>query len=332
MNTPAENGRILGLDLGGTTLAGGLVDAAGTVRTARTVSTARLGRGHAVLKNFLELVALLEDDARALLQPILGVGVGVPGVVELDTGTIGEDIQNVPEFRGLALGRILRERMGRPVVVDNDVNALTLGEWMFGQAQGLRHVAMIAVGTGVGGGLILNGALVRGVGGYGGEIGHITVDMDGRNCFCGSCGCITAYAAGPDLAEQARDLLQEGQASILLGLADRDPDRIDAPLVFAAAEQGDPVALSVVAKAAQALGAGVANLINLCNPELIILGGGVMEAGEILMEPVRRWAGFYAFEAAFARTRIVRSTLSKESGVQGAAALFLYEQSHGSLG
>jgi len=203
-----------------------------------------------------------------------------PGIIDVNTGTIGEDIQNIPEFRRLALGRTLMQRTGLPVVVGNDVNALTLGEWCFGQAQGLRHVAMIAVGTSIGGGLILNGALVRGAGGYGGEIGHITVDLDGPECLCGSRGCIKVYASGPDLARQARSQLGTNQGSVLLDLARGDPDRIDAPL---------------------------------------------------LMEPVVRWARFYAFEVAFDRTRIVRSSLTKESGALGAAALFLYEQSHGRL-
>ncbi len=224
------------------------------------------------------------------------------------------------------MGRLLREQTGLPVVVDNDVNALTLGEWLFGQARGLRDVAMVAAGTGVGGGLILNGALVRGAAGYAGEIGHITVELEGRPCFCGGRGCVKAYASGPDIADQARELHKTHPSPILGPLVGVEPARIEAPAVFAAAEQGDPVAMSVVAKAAQALGAGVANLINLCNPELVLLGGGVMEAGAILMEPLRRWAKFYAFDAAFARTRIVRSSLSKESGVQGAAALFLYER------
>jgi glucokinase len=324
--TAPGRGVIIGMDVGGTTLAGGLVDAEGTVRNSRIVPTDRLGRGEGVLQNLLEVVTGLADFAGTLARPILGVGIGVPGVVEVDTGTIGEDIQNIPEFRGLPLGRIVRERIHLPVVVDNDVNALTLGEWTFGQARGFRHVAMITAGTSIGGGLILNGALVRGGSGYAGEIGHITVNLDGPDCFCGGRGCLKLFASGPDIARRARSLLRRDRPSVLADLSAGDPDRIDAPLVFAAAARGDPTAVAVVAGAAQALGAGVATLINLCNPEMIVLGGGVMEAGEILMEPVTRWARFYAFEAAFDRTRIVRSALTKESGVLGAAALFLYEE------
>lgn len=327
-----NEGLILGVDLGGTRLACGLVDTAGALQHSRSVPTDRRGREEGTLQNLLELVTGLVEDARSLRRPILGLGVGVPGVIERETGTIGEDIQNLPELRGVALGRILQERTGLPIALDNDVNALILGEWTFGQARGFLHVAMIAVGTGIGGGLILNGELVRGAGGYAGEIGHIPVDLDGRECFCGSRGCIKAYASGPDLAQQAQSLLRGDRASMLVELAGGEPARIDAPVVFSAAVKGDPVAVSVVAKAAQALGAGVATLINLCNPELIILGGGVMEAGEILLEPIRRWARFYAFESALHRTRIVRSTFTKESGVLGAAALFLYERDRGRRG
>ncbi|OGB91417.1 MAG: hypothetical protein A2Z31_05540 [candidate division NC10 bacterium RBG_16_65_8] len=249
----------------------------------------------------------------------------MPGAVEAETGRIGPDIQNLPEFANLPLRVVLHERTGLLVAVDNDVNALCLAEWIFGSAKGLRHVAMIAVGTGVGGGVILNGSLVRGACGYAGEIGHITVEMDGRACFCGSRGCVKAYASGPDIVAQVRELLSEEPSSVFADLTGGDLSGITPPLVFRAADRGDPAAETVVAKAAQALGAGVAALINLCNPETIVLGGGVMEAGEILVEPVRRWARFYAFERACARTRIVRSGFSKQSGILGAAALFRYE-------
>jgi len=318
---------ILAVDVGGTALAGGLVDQDGAIIISQTVATDRFGRGEGILKNLLELIASLEDETRRLQRPVRGLGIGVPGAVEEGTGRIGPDIQNIPELGNLLLRDVLQERTGLQVVVDNDVNALTLAEWTFGQGKGLRHLAMIAAGTGVGGGLILNGELVRGAGGYAGEIGHITVELDGRPCFCGSRGCVKAYSSGPDLVAQVHELLQEEErSSIWTELTGGDLGRINPSVVFRAADRGDTVAEAVVAKAAQALGAGVAALINLCNPEMIILGGGVMEAGEILMDPVRRWARFYAFERAFSRTRLVRSGLPKQSGALGAAALFLYEE------
>ena len=327
-----QGGVILAVDVGGTGLAGGLVEPTGVILSSRAVATERRGRGEGVLKNLLEFVANLADDARASHRSVQGLGVGVPGAVEESTGRIGPDIQNIPELANVPIRSVLQECTGLPVVVDNDVNALCLAEWRFGQAKGLHHVAMIAVGTGVGGGLILNGSLVRGVSGYAGEIGHITVELDGRPCFCGSRGCVKAYASGPDLVAQVRELLDQAPSPIWSELTAGDPGRIDPPLIFRAADRGDAVAEAVVAKAAQALGAGVAALVNLCNPEMIILGGGVVEAGEILMEPVRRWARFYAFERAVARTRIVRSGLSKQSGILGAAALFLCDAARRDVG
>lgn len=319
-----ECGVILAVDVGGTGLAGGLVDPTGAIRSSLTVCTERRGRGEGVLNNLVEVIACLTEEARASGLPVRGLGIGVPGAVEETTGRIGPDIQNIPELANVPIRPLLEERTGLPVAVDNDVNALCLAEWMFGQARGLRHVAMLAVGTGVGGGLILNGSLVRGAGGYAGEIGHITVEMDGRRCFCGSRGCVKAYASGPDLVAQVRELLDETPSAIWSELTGGDLARVDPSVIFRAAYRGDAVAEAVVAKAAQALGAGVGALVNVCNPEMIILGGGVMEAGEILMEPVRRWARFYAFEGAVARTRILRSVLSKQSGILGAAALFLW--------
>jgi glucokinase len=324
--TPDRQAAVLAVDVGGTRIAGGLVDTDGAILWSRTVATARLGRGDGILRNLLEFVAGLAREAARTRREILGLGVGVPGVVDIRSGTIGADIQNIPELRGLALGPILGEQAALSTILDNDVNALTLAERMFGQGRGVQSLALISVGTGVGGGLILNGSLLRGANGYAGEIGHITVELDGRPCFCGSRGCIKAYASGPDIAAQARELAEHEPRSVLVDLAGGDPGKIDASLVFAAADRGDPVAESVVAKAAQALGAGAAALINLCNPEMIVLGGGVMEAGSLLLDPVLRWARFYAFERAFERTRIVRSTFIKESAILGAAALFLSER------
>jgi glucokinase len=320
-----EGGVILAADLGGSGLAAGLVRPTGEILSSRTVPTARRGRGEGILGNLCEILAEVGDGARRAHLPLRGIGLGLPGAVDAEAGRVGEDIPSLPELAGVPVRALLEERFGLPVAVDNDVNVLALAEWFFGVGRGCRHLALLAAGTGVGGGLIVNERLIRGAHGYGGEIGHIPVELDGRDCFCGSRGCVKAYAAGPDIAARARALAAAGDAPLLLALAGGDPARLDAPLVFAAAAQGDPAALGVTAKAAQALGAATAVLINLVNPELIVWAGGVFEAGEILIEPTRRWAARYAFPAAYRRTRILRSTFTKGSGIRGAAALFLYQ-------
>jgi len=325
MTTPPEQGAILAMDLGGTALASGLVRPSGSILAARCAPVDREGCGDGVIQTLLAAAQDLRREAEQIGEPVLGVGLGLPGAIDVRTGVIGEDIQNLPALRGRPIRRILQEQLGLPAAVDNDVNALLLGEWMFGEARGASHAAMLAAGTGVGGALIVHGRLVRGASGYAGEIGHIPVELNGRPCFCGSRGCVKTYASGPDIADQARELARNGNSPTLLALAGGDPARIDPPLVFAAAAAGDPGAGGVVARAAQALGAAVATLVNLCNPEVIVLGGGVFEAGAILLDPMRRWTERYAFAAPLRRTRIVRSSFRKTGGIRGAAALFLCE-------
>ncbi len=316
---------ILGLDLGGTTLSGGLVQPDGRVRLQRAVATYARGHGEAVIEQLLDTTATLLDAAGRRRLQVAGIGFGVPGTVDPLRGRIRGNIQNVPELHGVALGPLLRRRFGMRTHLDNDVNALTLGELYFGRARGVRNFAMLAAGTGVGSGIVIEGKLVRGRRGYGGEAGHTTVNLDGRPCFCGSTGCIKTYASGPDIAAQARERLQTSKPGRLLELCGGDPARLTAQGVFAAARTGDPTALEVVEIAARALGAGVANLVNLLNPELIILGGGVLEASDLLLPRIRRWAASYAFADALQGTRIAVSRFTKRSSIKGAAALFLYE-------
>ncbi len=316
---------ILSLDLGGTMLSGGLVSPDGRVRLQRAVGTFTHGRGKAVLEQLLETTASLLDVARRRRLRVIGIGIGVPGAVDPVRGRIRGDIPNVPELEGLALRPLLQRRFSLPVALDNDVNALTLGEFYFGRARGVRNFALLAAGTGVGGGVVIEGRLVRGVRGYGGEAGHMTVNLDGRPCFCGSIGCIKTYASGPDIAAQARERLQMSKSERLLELCAGDPSRLTAEEVFVAARAGDPTALEVVEIAARALGAGVANLVNSLNPELIILGGGVLEASDLLFPRIRRWAASYAFADALKGTRLVVSGFTRRSSIKGAAALFLYD-------
>src|SRR3990170_455806 len=165
---------ILSLDMGGTTLSYGLVQSDGRVRLQRSIGTFARGHGEAVLEQLLEVTRTLLDAASRRRLRVSGIGIGVPGTVDVARGRIRDNIQNVPEFEGLALGPLLRRRFSLPVHLDNDVNALTLGEFYFGRARGVRNFAMLVAGTGVGGGVVVEGRLLRGRRGYGGEAGHLT--------------------------------------------------------------------------------------------------------------------------------------------------------------
>src|SRR3989304_1966080 len=199
---------ILSLDMGGTTLSYGLVQSDGRVRLQRSIDTFARGRGEAVVQQLLEVTRTVLDAASRRRLRVSGIGIGVPGTVDVARGRIRDNIQNVPEFEGLALGPVLRRRFSLPVHLDNDVNAHTLGELYFGRGRGVRNFAMLAAGTGVGGGVVVEGRLLRGRRGYGGEAGHTTVNLDGRPCFCGSIGCFKTYASGPDIPAQPPARLQ----------------------------------------------------------------------------------------------------------------------------
>src|SRR5205085_3479698 len=162
-------------------------------------------RGHGTaLATLLDLVVDLHATARARALAIDGVGIGVPGTVDAESGTIGADVHYVPDLADTPLAAIVGARVGVPVFADNDVNVLALGEWLFGAGRGARSLVVLALGTGVGGGIVLGGVLHRGHGGFGGELGHVPIDFDGRSCICGGRGCLKAYVSGTDIAREGR--------------------------------------------------------------------------------------------------------------------------------
>lgn len=315
---------ILGVDVGGTTISAGLITAAGEIIAQAEAPTHQAGPGSA-LATLLNLLDQLLAQARAEGHRVLGIGAGVPGAVDAERGVVGADVQNVPELAGCALAAELRRISSLPAFIDNDVNVLALGEWRFGAAQGARSLVLLAVGTGVGGGIILDGRLARGVSGYGGELGHISINFDGRPCFCGGRGCLKTYVSGPDIAAEARQRVKGQNDSLLLTLADGDPMGITATHVFRAASDGDQLAVTLVDEVCQALGAGLAAVVNGLNPERVLVTGGVAESLKPLEATILRWAGRYAFARALAAARISVVPLGKRATVRGGAALFLYE-------
>lgn len=317
---------IASLDVGGTTIAGGIVTPRGEILFQRSAPTYSLGGSDCVLLHIMYFAREMVLKARSLGVTPLGVGIGLPGPVNVDHGTIGYDIQNIPELACLPLGALLRNYCEFPVVLDNDVNALALGELYFGKARGRRNFVFIALGTGVGGGVVVNGEVLRGANWYGGELGHMTLNPNGRPCFCGSRGCLKTYASGPDLVAQVRERLGEREAPVLLRLCGNDPSRILPEQIFAAAEAGDTLCTGLVEEVIQILGAAVANIINFLNPELILIGGGLLSGGQRHLSAIREWARRYSFREAFETTRIERASLEKSNSILGPAALFFHER------
>lgn len=315
---------LLAVDVGGTTIAAGAVTAEGEVVLEERVPTHRDGPGHA-LGVLEETIAHVRLGADQLGHSISGIGVGVPGPVDTRAGRIGEPVTHVPELAGVALAARLRQRFGLPAFVDNDVNALALAEWRFGAGRGAESLVVLAVGTGIGAGLVLDGRLIRGASGFGGELGHTPIRFDGPRCFCGGRGCLSVYASGRGLAEAAQARVAGHAEAPLLRAANGDPMAITAALVFRLAEQGDALAQSLVAEACQAMGAMLATIVNGLNPEVVVVTGGVATSLAPLETRILRAAAEYALHQALACTRITIVPGDKRTTMRGAAALVLYE-------
>ena len=316
---------IVGVDLGGTNIVvGAMAEDGGSQHALRTQPThAHLG-ADAVVDRIIDMIGSVITDTMAETgasrDRFLGVGIGAPGALDRERGLVifvpNLGWKNYP----------LRDRVvagtGLPATLDNDGNCATLGEWWVGAARGGRCVVGMTIGTGIGGGLILDGQLYHGVSDVAGEIGHTTIDMNGRRCKCGNYGCLEAYASGPNIAERARERIAGEEGSVLAKLVGGQLEKITAAHVYEAANAGDDAALDVVKETARFLGAGVANLLNVFNPDVIVIAGGVTDAGDALFEPMRAEARRRAFRAAFDACRIVPGSLKGAAGVVGAVATF----------
>jgi glucokinase len=316
---------IIGVDVGGTTIAAGLVTVAGEVLAATSVAMdATAGATVATIEGLIE-----ELRGQAGTRAVRGVGVGVPGPVDTVAGRVGDHVPHAPDLAGQPLAARLRARFQVPVYVDNDVNALALGEWRFGAGRGTRSLVVLAPGTGFGTGIVLDGRLVRGVAGYGGEFGHTPVNFDGPRCFCGLRGCLALYASGRGIADRARALVAAHPAAPLLAAAGGDPAAISAALIFRLAAGGEPVSAALVDDACRAIGAMLGTIVNGLNPEAIVVTGGVAESLVPLEKRILAAAADYAFAPALAATRITIVRADKATTMRGAAALVLYEEAAG---
>jgi glucokinase len=321
---------VLGVDIGGTNLVVGSVaeDGSRLVATASEPTHAEAGATDVVDR----LVGLAERAMAAtrLEAPgaeILGVGVGAPGPLDTRRGIV----LLTPNLGWVdfPLRQIIHDRLGLHAALDNDANCAVLGEWWVGAARGARTAIGITIGTGIGGGLILDGKLYHGASDVAGEIGHTTIDMEGRRCKCGNYGCIEAYASGPNIALRAVEEIEAGAVSRLPSLVGGDLSAITAQTVYQAAADGDELALEVVNDTARFLGVGIGNLLNVFNPEVVVVCGGVTLAGDHLFVPLRREVARRAFKPAVAACRIVPGELAGTAGVYGAARAFLDQTAAG---
>ncbi|MFN3285334.1 MAG: ROK family protein [bacterium] len=294
------------VDLGGTWIRAGRVSPEGEVTQTVRAPTPQTGP-KAVADAIAELVRRLGP------LPPGRVGVAVPGPLSVREGVVFEP-PNLQGWRDVPLRGMLEDRLGRPVVLENDANAAAVGEWWRGAGRGSRHLVYVTVSTGVGGGLVLDGRLYRGATDTAGEIGHVLVDPAGPVCSCGRRGHLEGIASGPAIARWVVERIREGRPSVL-----PKGRPLSAREVAEAAEAGDGLAREAFERAGRYLGWAVAGLLNLLNPEVVVIGGGVAAAGRWLFEPLREAAREASFERPWGAARIVPAALGDRAGLLGAA-------------
>src|SRR5436309_3152540 len=324
---------IVGVDLGGTNIVVGAMSADGKQHFAmRSIPTSVESGAEGVADRIVGLIegVVLDTiaETNANRRDFLGVGVGAPGPLDREKGLIV--VAPNLGWRNFPLRDRISDRLRLPVTLDNDANCATVGEWWQGAAQGATNVVGMTIGTGIGGGLIIDGKLFHGASDVAGEIGHTTIDLNGRHCKCGNYGCLEAYASGPAIATRAREVLvREETASLLPSMVGGRLEAITAETVYKAAQQGDAVASEIVRDTARYLGVGIANLLNTINADVVVVAGGVTAAGDALFVPLRAEARRRAFRPAVDATRIVPGELPGTAGVVGAVATFRLERGMG---
>lgn len=306
----------VGVDIGGTKVAAGVVDVEGRVLArARRSTPSRSPR--AVQEMITEVVSVLRED-----HGVVAVGIGAAGFVDVERSRV----LFAPHlaWRQEPLRDAVSAAVGLPVIVENDANAAAWAEWRFGVGRGESHLVCVTLGTGIGGGIVMDGEVRRGRHGMAGEFGHMVVVPDGLRCECGNRGCLEQYASGNVLGREARELARAGSPVTvsLMERVDGDVDALVGPLITEAARDGDPCAVELFEEVGRWLGIGLANLAAVLDPGMFVIGGGVSEAGELLLRPVRE---------SFRRTltgrgfrpepRIVSAALGPEAGLVGAADL-----------
>jgi glucokinase len=313
---------VVGVDVGGTNLVAGVLAEDGSeIHSVVSEPTLATQGADAVIGRIVKLAKASIAESGKKVE---GVGIGSPGPLNTKTGVV----LLTPNlgWTNMPLRDRVSEGLGLPATLDNDANCAIYGEWWRGAARGANYVIGLTLGTGIGGGIVIDGKIYHGASDVAGEFGHVTIDANGRHCKCGNYGCIEAYASGPAIAERAVEGIRSGTDTSLTQYVDGDVSKITAQIVYEAANDGDEWALEIVRETASLLGAAVASFLNIFNPEVVVICGGVTQAGDRLFNPLRWEVKRRAFKPAWEVCRIVPGTLPGTAGVYGAAAVFIQKQ------
>jgi len=342
---------VIGVDIGGTQLRTAVL-LGGQLRSRVSMITGANPTPERILPRILRAIEQAIDEAHIPRNTLAGIGVAMPGPLNYRTGIIYSP-PNLPGWEQVPLRDIFLQHYTLPVYIENDAHTAALGEYMFGTGRGCKNLVYLTISTGIGGGVIIDGKILEGANGTAAELGHMSIDWHGQPCSCGNMGCLEYLASGTAIARMANEAIADGQGAELLAFAStmlahpttvpdqaalpavqepealeqddmgeaEEPLRVNARTVARAAEAGIPLARSIITQAGEALGVGLVNIIHIFNPEMIILGGGVMLMGDMLMEPAQRIVQERTMQAPRDAARIVIAQLGANAGLVGAGAL-----------
>lgn len=309
---------VLAVDLGGTKIRSAIVPPDGKIFLSNNYLTEANKGTETVVRKIIFAIEDIMMKAESGIKDFGGLAIAAAGILDTNKGAVTAS-PSLPGWRDVPLKSILENKFGIDVLLINDASAAALGEYYYGAGKNVQNLIYLTVSTGIGGGIIIDGKLYAGVDGCAGEIGHMVIESHGTQCNCGNYGCLEILASGTAIAKEAQRRINEGEESSLIDLTKNIPGSITSETVALAARGGDTLACEVINRAANYLGIGIANLINIFNPEMIIVGGGVSKMGEMLLEPIRNTVIQRAFYLPAKTARIVRSVLGDDAGILGAA-------------
>ena len=308
---------IVGVDVGGSKINAILADADGNIEAQSLKDTLADEGPDAVIGRIIEAISQLISGV-----DIAGIGIGVAGAHDAASGAVAFS-PNMPGWHNIPLCDIVRREFGLPTFSQNDCTLAALGEHRFGAGVGVDNLVYVGLGTGIGGGIIADGQIYAGTSGAAGEIGHMIIDVNGSRCKCGSYGCWENFASGRAVAQEAVRRMEAGVATAIRRYAGRDANKITAQAVFLAAQDGDYIAHEIISRTAYYVGVGLVNVVNIFNPELILIGGGLSNMGSLLLDPAIEVVRENAFDISANAVRIELAQLGDDAGALGSVALVL---------
>jgi len=314
---------VLAIDLGGTKIITAIINNGQMMAKERCLTLADEGP-QSVINRLLSAVDYILSLKNMDSSQLGSISIAAAGAIDLERGLVTSS-PHLTGWHDVPLRDIVRERYRVNTLLLNDASAAALGEHRFGVGRGVNNLILLTVGTGIGGGIIINGRLYNGPCGSSGEIGHMTIAVDGPSCKCGNIGCLEMLVSGMAMAGEAKRRITQEENSSLVEIVAGKIEDITAEKIGGAARGGDSLALDVIAEAGTYLGVGMVNMVNIFNPEMIVVGGGVAKLGELLLDPARRVVNERAFQISARAARIVPAQLGDEAGVLG-AAIFALEQ------